>query len=242
MDRRARWDSGPARHIGMAFAEGRAGARIGEPDAAIGVGRNIIGGIQVLALEPVGYHGHGAVQLPAYHAAEIMLAGKLTALEIEAIAVAVVGRLAERHDLAGLPDVAILGIALHIAEQKIYAFARPRGAFGPKKAGAKPCDRRIAYDQPVEAVVEGNVHRGREKRPAAHPFPIAGAAGSPHWAECRVPACPPRVLCRPPEGPHRDRRHPSRPCGGPTGSQHACPPCFRLRSGLAFVPPLVMAG
>ena len=115
----------------MAFRELCAVIGIGEPDRAVLVGREVVGRVQRLAVVIVGQHGHRAVMLPAHHAAQKMLGGNLPALEIEGVAVGIEGLAAERRDLAGFPDIAILDVGRDVAEHDILAFAAPGRAFRP---------------------------------------------------------------------------------------------------------------
>ena len=62
---------------------------------AVLVGRDVVGRVQRLAVVIVGDDGHGAVMLPAHHAAQEMLRADLAALEVESVAVGVEGLAAE---------------------------------------------------------------------------------------------------------------------------------------------------
>src|SRR5579883_2777014 len=109
--------------VGMALGDRVAVRRVGKPDAAVRMGHQIIGRIERLALVIVGDHGQRAVMLPAHDAAKEILARELPALIIKAIAVGVVGWLAERRDPSVVPDVAILGIARDVAEHEVLTLA-----------------------------------------------------------------------------------------------------------------------
>ena len=194
---------------------------------------DVVGRVQPLAFELVGDHGHRTIQFPAHHATEIVLAGKLAALEIETVAVAVVRWLAERRS-AGRPDIAILGVALHVAEQKIKPLARPGGAFGPEKTRPQPGDGRIPHDQPVETVIQRqNIGIGKDVRGRvlAHcrggwvttlgAVPSSGFPAARAMPQLRRPA--PDTM--PPQGPFGDR--PGFACIPPlSASRLSCPAGF----------------
>ena len=78
--------------------------------------------------------------LPADNAAEEILGRQLASLEVKAIAVAVVRRLAKGTHPAVVPQEAILRVALHIAEQEVLAFVGPGRPLGPQEAGGHAVD------------------------------------------------------------------------------------------------------
>src|SRR5579872_197233 len=100
----------------------------------------IIRRVQALAVKAVGNHRHRAVEFPADDAAEEVLGGELPPLEVERVAVAVVGRLAEHADAPVVPQHAELRVALHIAEYEVLTLARPRWAFAPAEASGDSVD------------------------------------------------------------------------------------------------------
>jgi hypothetical protein len=77
-------------------------AWIGEPHRTVGVHREIVGRIEGLALEAVGHHGDGSVVLGTSDTAGIVLASDEIALPVAGVAVAVIRRLAEDADFAGV--------------------------------------------------------------------------------------------------------------------------------------------
>ena len=95
-----------------------------------------------------------AVVLPAHDAAVEILAGQLAALEVEGIAVGVVGRFAERGHPAVVPEVAVLHVAADIAEYEVLALARPGRPLGPLRAGPQPVEAGIARHQAAERRVD----------------------------------------------------------------------------------------
>ena len=89
----------PSCGIRRALIERIAVRRIGEPDASIGMRSEIVGRIEPLAVIGIGDHRHRAVVFVAHHAPRQVLAAQLAALEIEAVAVAVVRRHAVDADV-----------------------------------------------------------------------------------------------------------------------------------------------
>ena len=144
----------PVAFVGMAFGQDCAIKGIGEPDAAIGMGRQIVGRVERLALEIVGQHRHRAIHFPAHHAAEEILAGELAALIIETVAVGVEGRLAESADFAVVPEIAIDRVILDVAEDRVLAFAAPGRTFGEMKARRDAMDHFLADQKIVEAGID----------------------------------------------------------------------------------------
>src|SRR4029079_16307807 len=71
---------------------------VSKPDRAIWMHHDIVGRIQPLALEFIGDHGYGPAIFVARDAASAMLAGKLAALKIEGVAVAISRGTAEHAD------------------------------------------------------------------------------------------------------------------------------------------------
>ena len=140
--------------IRMAFGQVGAEQRIGEPDAAIPMRRDIVGRVQRLAVERIGDDGHRAVQLPAHHAAEIILRRKLTALEVKRIAVGGEGGLAHHRHLAVVPQIAIERVFLHVAEDQIEAHSGPGRAFQEVIAGGHPLDGGLADQETAEAGID----------------------------------------------------------------------------------------
>jgi len=139
--------------VGMTFRQLRAVIRIGEPDRAVLVGRDVVGRVQRLTVVIVGDHGHGAVMLPTDHPAQEMLGGDLAALEVERVAVGIERLAAEFGDLAGFPNVAILDVLGDIAEHDILTLFAPGRSFRPFKTGLHPLDGAVAD----ETVIGGGI-------------------------------------------------------------------------------------
>src|SRR6185436_588760 len=84
-----------ARGVRRALVQLAAVRWIGEPVAAVGMGDDVVGRVQALAVVPVGDEADRAVVLVADDPAREVLARELAALEVERVAVAVVRRAAE---------------------------------------------------------------------------------------------------------------------------------------------------
>src|SRR5499427_8913026 len=83
-----------------------------------------------------------------------MLAGKLAPLEVEGIAVAVVGRGPEHLHAAVVFQPAQLAVVGDVAPDQAAPLAAPRRALGPERARPQPLDRRVALAQAVEGWVD----------------------------------------------------------------------------------------
>jgi len=73
-----------------------------------------------------------------------VLAGDLTALEVERVAVAVAGRFAKHAHMAVLFQPPQLDVVGNVAPQEIPANATPRRPFRPQRAGMQALDRGVA--------------------------------------------------------------------------------------------------
>src|SRR5262249_37885874 len=85
-----------------------------------------------------------------------VLARKLPALEIEAVAIAVVRRAAEDADAAIVLEPAQLPIVGDVAPYQIAALRVPGWPFHPERAGPQPLDGGVGLAQPVEARIDGD--------------------------------------------------------------------------------------
>ena len=148
--------AGPAGDIGRAFVELAAIGRIGEPVAAVGMGHDVVGRVELLALERLGQHRRRAVELVAHDAPRQVLARELAALEVEGVAVAVVGRRAEDADAAVVLDPAQLAIVGDVAPHEIAALRVPRRPFRPQRAGPQALDGRVGLAQRIEGRIDGD--------------------------------------------------------------------------------------
>ena len=155
---------------------------------------DVVGRVQPLALEFVGDHGDGPGWLVAHHAAAAVLAGELPALEVERVAVAVAGRVAEHGDAAVLLDPAHLDVVGDVAPHQVAADAVPRGTLGPQRAGVEPLDGRVATHVPAEAIVEGDdVGVGILERRLRRSSRAASGPAIPE-GRWRAPGLPPGAL------------------------------------------------
>ena len=85
--------------------------------------------------------------LVADDAAVAVLAGDLPALEVEGVAVAVAGGIAEEADVAVFLEPAQLHVVGDVAPEEIAADAVPGRALGPQHSGVEPLDGRVADDR-----------------------------------------------------------------------------------------------
>jgi hypothetical protein len=122
--------------------------------AAIGVGDDVVGRVQLLAAEVISEHGHRAVVLVAHDSAGEMLAGELSALEVERVAVRVVGRRAEYGNATVVLRPSHLPIIGDVAPQQITALRAPGRAFGPQQSGIEALDRRIRLGEVIERRID----------------------------------------------------------------------------------------
>ena len=83
-----------------------------------------------------------------------MLARELTSFEIERIAVAVAGWVAEHRDMRVLFKPAHLHVVGNVAPDQITADTVPGRALGPECAGMEPPNHSIVDDVTPEAIVE----------------------------------------------------------------------------------------
>ena len=117
---------------------------------------DVVRRIQSLSLKFVGDDRHRPVRFISHHAAAAVLAGELASFEIERVAVAVAGRIAEDGDAAVFFDPAHLDVVRDIAPHQVTADSVPGGTFGPQRAEMKPPDDRIVHDVTSEAVIQGD--------------------------------------------------------------------------------------
>src|SRR5262249_27752320 len=98
------------------------------------------------------------VVLVADHAPRQMLAGNLPALEIEGVAVAVVGRHAKDADLTSVFEPAQLAIVRDVAPHQIAALGTPGRALRPQRTGPQSLDRPVSlYVIPEEGMDDNDV-------------------------------------------------------------------------------------
>src|SRR5690242_20845923 len=96
---------------------------------------DIVGRIQPLAFKFIGDHGYGPGIFVARDAASAMLAGKLAALKIEGVAVAISRGTAEHADAIVLFPPAHLHVIRNVAPHQVAAYAIPCGPFRPQRSG-----------------------------------------------------------------------------------------------------------
>src|ERR1700722_11468398 len=129
----------------------RAVTGIGEPDrAVIGVHDDIVRTVELFAVGLLGQHGERAVMLIAHEPRP--LAGNLPALEVEGVAIALVGRLVELlGNMAVIVEIAKLAVGRNIAPYEILALCVPRRSLGPQTTGVEALDGGVA-DLGLEAL------------------------------------------------------------------------------------------
>ena len=126
--------------------------------------------------------------LVARHAPAAVLARELPALEVEGVAVAVAGRVAEGRDPVVVLDPAQLRVGRDVAPDHVAADAVPGRALGPRRAEVQPLDQRVEDHVLPERRIErddvgvrvhprlGGVPGARRRRPAR---PAAASAALP---------------------------------------------------------------
>src|SRR5207249_10142297 len=165
-------------------------AGIGEPDAAVGVDRAVVGRIEPFALPPVGEHGDLARVLVAHDAPVAVLERNLPALPVERVAVGVAGRIAEHADVAVLVQPAELDVVRDVAPDQVPADAAPRRTLGPEHAGVQALDRRVGRPCTSRTACPGPRCPSRDSGPAARPADSLAASTPGPGPPSRTP--PPR--------------------------------------------------
>src|SRR5258705_10660499 len=79
-----------------------------------------------------------------------MFAGELAALEVERVAVRVVGRRAKDSDATVVLRPSHLPIVGNVAPQQIAALRAPGRAFGPQQSGIEALDRRVGLGKVLD--------------------------------------------------------------------------------------------
>ncbi|MNN11123.1 hypothetical protein D3C81_1240670 [compost metagenome] len=108
--------------------------RIGEPERAVGLADDVVGGVEALALVAVCKDRDGPVVLGAGDAARQVLAADQPALLVTAVAIAEVGRLAEHAPLVGGFVVTNDAVVGDVRKQQVAAVAEPDRPFHPAEA------------------------------------------------------------------------------------------------------------
>src|SRR4029453_9797101 len=129
-------------------------ARIGEPDAAVGLDDDVVRAVEALAVEFVRERDDGAVDLRARDAPVAVLAGDEAALTVDGVAVGIPRGLAEdgNRAVAGVePQHPIVG---DVGPDEILAGREIGRPFGPAAAGVELGDFGVSHEQAPEALVE----------------------------------------------------------------------------------------
>ena len=101
---------------------------VGEPDAALSVDGEVVGGVERHAVEIVGNGDHAAVGVKADDGASVLAAAEEPAIGVEGEAVGAVGVLAEYRKFPGRGIVSVDPAGVDVGEQDHLAV--PGGAFG----------------------------------------------------------------------------------------------------------------
>src|SRR5437870_13375991 len=107
--------------------------RVREPNAAVGMNRNVVRRIQPFSFELIRNNGNRSIRLVAYHAPSAVFARKLPALVVEGVAVAVAGRIPKYRDASIILDPSHLHVVRDIAPNQISADTIPCRPFGPQR-------------------------------------------------------------------------------------------------------------
>src|SRR5207302_5769292 len=133
-----------AGHVDLTLVQRSAVRRVGKPDAAILMHRDVVRRVQPLALIRIGDGGNRSVVLVTDDAARAVLARELATLEIKRVAVAVVRWRAEHRDPSVIVQIAHLTVVRDVAPHQVPALARPRRPLAPQPAGPQTLNRRVA--------------------------------------------------------------------------------------------------
>lgn len=129
-------------------------ARVGEPDAAILMDNDIIGGVQFPALVIVHQDRNPAVILRSRYPPAVMFAGNETAVTIPGITIAVVRRAAKDRHLPRFFQPAQHPVIRNIAPEQKTAVAKPDRPLRPTRPGPQTLQSRAAQHIPLEARIE----------------------------------------------------------------------------------------
>ena len=116
--------------------------------------REVVGRVEPLAIVGFGDRGDRSVVFVACDAAAGVLAGHLTPLKVERVAVAVVRGTAEHRHASVIVDPAALHAHWHVAPDQVFALAAPRRTFGPLAAGPETVNRGVVDPQRVECGID----------------------------------------------------------------------------------------
>ena len=117
---------------------------IGEPDTAIGVDNDVVGGIEGFAFKAVDENGDRPVVFGAGDASGAVFAGDEAALVVAGVAIAKVGGLAKDTEGAVAFVPAHDAVVGNVAKEYTSRITKPNGTFTPAKACAKAINSGIA--------------------------------------------------------------------------------------------------
>jgi hypothetical protein len=144
-----------ALRVDRALIELAAIGRISEPDAAVRMRNDVVGRVEVLAVEVVSNDRDRAVELVTDDSPREMLAADLPALEVERIAVAVVRGHAEHAHVTVVLQPSHLPVVGNVAPDEITALRIPGRPLRPQRTGPQSLDRRVGLAEAIEARIDG---------------------------------------------------------------------------------------
>ncbi len=190
--------------------------RIGEPDGAIRLHHDIVGGVQAAALVMARQDRDGPVVFGADDPPAAMLAGDEAALPVAGVAVGLLAGLSENRDGAGLLVPAQDAVIGNVADQQAALVAQPDGTLAPAQAGGEALHRGIeqaVLQEPRIEDLDGRVGIDRARLPHAHLLVAAlpaggGSVGRPIGTRKDRRRRPPMRKGRPEGRPVRGRINP----------------------------------
>src|SRR5438132_1604812 len=127
-----------------------------EPNAAVGMNRNVVRRIQPFSFELIRNNGDRSIRLVAHHAPSAVFARKLPALVVEGVAVAVAGRIPKYRDASIILDPSHLHVVRDITPNQISADTIPCRPFGPQRPKVQTPNDRVADDKSAEPVIQSD--------------------------------------------------------------------------------------
>ena len=170
---------------------------IGEVDRAVGFHHDVVGAVELVAVEMRSEHVALPVGALAHQARGGVLAHDEVQLLVVGHAVALVGRALDlAHAAALVPAPAHVG--RHVGEQQVVLDRVPDRPFGKREAGPDLADRRPAVDQLLELALDHHVRHLRAPCSALKPGTSCAAPATASAARAPGPAGGRRSGCPPP--------------------------------------------
>jgi hypothetical protein len=129
-------------------------ARVGEPDAAVGLDDHVVGRVEAFAVETLGQHLAPAVEADARDAAAAVLTRDQPAFAIDRVSIGVQRRLLEHRDRAVGLVPAQHPVVRDVRPHQVAPGREPGRPFGPAAAGVQLLDMHVAEYQRREARVD----------------------------------------------------------------------------------------